>query len=52
MKNTVIRTPLSQGETYVDRLRSACNAITDDQCKNYVRHAKSFWLRAIQGEDL
>ena len=42
MKRKVERTPLTTGESYLNRLVTACNGITTANCLNYIRHSKSF----------
>ena len=48
MKRRVERNRLAAGETYLDRLQTACQSITVANCQGYIRHCKSFWLEALR----
>ena len=39
---------LTVGETYLDRLQTACQSFTVANCQGYIRQSNSFWLEALR----
>jgi len=52
MKRGIERSPLNDGETYIQRIQTAVNAVTPENCQNYIRHMKSFWVGMLRRLDM
>ena len=52
MKRQIERSPLRDGESYLQRITSAVNSISVSNCEGYIRHMKTFWRAMLRREDL
>ena len=52
MKRGTDRKTLLRDETYMQRLQCSVGNISIENCYNYVKHTKSYWMPAFEMQDL